>query len=349
MTEFFTNTVWVRQIAYILAGGLLGLLTERFLIGAFHRLAMRTKSTWDDLLVEAVRGMPLIWFTTAGIWLAVEGSVSPAIRDTLRVGMVFVVFATTTLVLIRLVTGGVSRYAVRQAEGLPSPTLVKNVITVLITMTGIALLLQNLDVAITPLITAMGIGGLAVALALQDTLSNFFAGVSIIMSGQVRRRDYIQLSSGEEGIVTDVKGRNTTIRTFPHHNLVVIPNAVLAASIVTNFSLPERNLWINIPVGVSYDSDLEAVELIAIDVAKQALESVEGSPSSLTPLVRYQEFGDSSINFDVVLPARQFTDQFLIRHEFIKRLHARFNQEGIEIPFPIRTIHMRTTPDAPQD
>ena len=346
MTAFLTENTWVLQLALVLGGMLVGVLTERIVVAALHGFAKRTESKWDDLLVEAIHGLPLIWFTTAGVWLAaLQGGLSPIVRERLGQAVDIVVFGTITLVVIRLVSGGIDRFAARREEGLPSPTLVTNLSTLIIGIFGLVMLLGQLGIQITPLITAMGIGGLAVALALQDTLSNLFAGVSIVFSGQVRRQDYIQLSSGEEGIVTDVKARNTTIRTFPHRNLVVVPNGVLAWSIVTNYSLPQRNLWIAVSVGVSYDSDLEDVERIAVEVGAQALEAVEGAAPSVAPMVRYQEFGDSSINFQVLLSASQFTDQFVIRHEFIKRLHRRFNTEGIEIPFPIRTLHI-SAPEA---
>ena len=116
---------------------------------------------------------------------------------------------------------------------------------------------------------------------------------------------------------------------------------------MTNYSLPVTSLWITVRVGVSYDSDLEEVERVAVEVAQQTLEDVTGKAPDESPHVRYREFGDSSIYFDVLLPANKFTDQFQIRHEFIKRLHVRFNEEGIVIPFPIRTLVMSKKEDAP--
>jgi len=204
------------------------------------------------------------------------------------------------------------------------------------------IILQNLDINVTPLITALGIGGLAVALALQDTLGNLFAGVQIILSSHVRRGDYVSLESGEEGYVTDVRGRSTTIQTFPDGNLVVVPNSALASSIVKNFSLPRTALWVSIDVGVSYDSDLERVEEVTLEVAHKVLSESEGGVLDEPPLVLFHTFGDSSINFEVRMMVSEFTRQGFIRHEFIKRLHERFNREGIEIPFPIRTVIMRT-------
>ncbi len=344
MIEFVNQTQWVTQLALVSGGILLGLLTERFVVGAFRSLASRTSSTWDDLLIGAVHGMPLVWWTTAGLWAAaLRGGLDSTSRQWVTNATMVIVVGSFTLVAMRLGSGLIDRYAARSTARIPSTTLVNNLVKLVIGVLGLLLLLQNLGVEVTPLLTATTLGGLAVALALQDTLSNLFAGVSIILSGQVRTGDYVQLATGEEGFVTDVKARHTTMRTFPALNLVVIPNSVLASSIVTNYSLPQMSLWIEVPVGVSYESDLQEVERVAVEVGEQALEAVEGTPPRMAPVVRYREFGDSSINFDVLLSAGEFADQFLIRHEFIKRLHERFNSEGIEIPFPIRTVHLRGT------
>lgn len=341
MIQFITSTQWIQQVGLVLGGALLGFLIERVFRRTLRAIAKRTSMVWDDLVVDAFHGMPLLWGLSAGLWGAARlQGLSQDLQYIADSALMVVIVASLTLVGMRAASGAVGQYAAKSPR-LPSTTLVSNLVKLLIGTIGLFLILQNLNIEIGPLLTALGIGGLAVALALQDTLSNLFAGISIILSGQVRPQDYLELASGEQGFVTDVKARNTTIRTFPNHNLVVVPNGVLASSIVTNHSLPKRSLVIAVPVGVSYDSDLEEVERVVLDVASQVLEAVEGGTPETPPRVRYRDFGDSSINFNVLLAAGRFTDQFMIRHEFIKKLHARFNEEGIEIPFPIRTVHMR--------
>ncbi len=349
MIDFLAVTPWLQQLALGLGGILLGLLTERYVVRALRAIAAKTQSTWDDLLVQAIHGMPLLWWTLAGGWAAllVRG-VDTIVRERVGQGIIILLIASLTIVATRFASGSVDRMGARSGSGLPSTSLVNNLVKLLIGTLGLFLILQNLGIQITPLITALGIGGLAVALALQDTLSNLFAGVTIILAGQIRPRDYIRLEGGPEGFVTDVKARNSTIRTFPNENLVIVPNSVLAAAIVTNYSLPRKTLWITVPVGVSYDSDLEEVERIAIEVGNETLESVQGTASKEPAQVRYRAFGDSSVDFDVLLSVTTFTDQFVIRHRFIKRLHARFGAEGIEIPFPIRTIVMHDAESAGQ-
>ena len=206
MIDFLARTAWVHQLALVVGGIVLGLLAERFLVRALHSIAKKTQSTWDDLVIQTIHRMPLLWLTLAGVWAAllVRG-VDAAVRE--RVGQVIVVLVigSLTIVATRFASGSVDRIAVRSGTGLPSTTLVNNLVKLLIGTLGLFLILQNLGIEITPLITALGIGGLAVALALQDTLSNLFAGVTIILTGQIRPTDYIRLEEGPQGFVTDVK------------------------------------------------------------------------------------------------------------------------------------------------
>jgi small-conductance mechanosensitive channel len=196
---------------------------------------------------------------------------------------------------------------------------------------GALVLLQTLGISITPVLGALGVGGIAVALALQDTLSNLFSGLHLIASRQLRPGDFIQLDSGEEGYVTDVTWRNTTIRELAD-NMIIVPNSQLAASRVRNYCQPNTELAVPIEVGVDYSCPLEKVERVTTEVAREVMEGVPGGVPSFEPLVRYHRFGDSSVDFTVTLRAKGFTDQELIKHEFIKRLHERYEREGIEIP-----------------
>jgi small-conductance mechanosensitive channel len=192
-------------------------------------------------------------------------------------------------------------------------------------------------------LTALGVGGLAVGLALQDTLANFFAGIHILTSGQVRPGDFVRLESGEEGYVVDVTWRYTTIRQLAN-NVTIVPNSKLASAITTNYYRPDLELAVLVPVGVSYASDLAHVENVTVDVARNVMREVPGGVAGFEPFIRYGAFGDSSITFTVIMRATEVVSQYLLRHEFIKRLHERYRREGIVIPFPMRTLEL--TPEA---
>ncbi|HIF22652.1 MAG TPA: mechanosensitive ion channel family protein [Gemmatimonadetes bacterium] len=341
MTEFLEQA-WVQRTAFIFSGLLAGFFLERIVVARARRIAEKTRIKWDDLIIESVHGVPTVWLACAGVYLALNvGTVDPLLATTITTILTVILIGSIAIAGMRAAGGAVETLSGRAEGAIRSPTLVVSMARLAVGMLGVIIILQNLGIQLTPLITAMGIGGLAVALALQDTLGNLFAGIQIILSKQVRPQDYVRLDTGDEGWVTDVKSRNTTILTFPDGNLLAVPNTLLASSVVKNFSMPRRALWVSVEVGVSYDSDLELVEQVTLDVARKVLTTVDGGESAEDPVVRYHTFGDSSINFEIRMLVKEFESQGPIKHELIKRLHERFNQEGIEIPFPIRTLLMK--------
>jgi len=177
-----------------------------------------------------------------------------------------------------------------------------------------------------------------VALALQPTLSNLFAGLHITLAKTVRLGDFVELENGIQGFVVDIGWRATTLREGAN-NLVVVPNARLVEMISRNYSLPEPEQNVIVTVGVGYGSDLERVETVALEVARDVQESVPEGVKGFAPAVRFHRFGESSIDFNAVLRVRALPDRAVLAHEFIKRLKARFEREGIEIPFPQRVVH----------
>jgi small-conductance mechanosensitive channel len=129
------------------------------------------------------------------------------------------------------------------------------------------------------------------------------------------------------------------------NNMVVVPNSKLVQDVITNYYLPDPELAVLVPVGVAYDSDLEKVDKVTSEVAKEALQTTPGAIAGFEPFIRYHTFNQSSIDFTVILRAREFTDGILLKHEFIKKLHVRYAREGITIPFPIRTVYLKGETD----
>jgi small-conductance mechanosensitive channel len=341
----FLELPWVQRLIFGLGGVTLGLLLESVVVARIRRLTKKTPFKWDDLLLRSIKGLPTIWLATAGAYFALGvGELDPQILATGYSALTVIAMGAAVLVVMRLAGGLVEAFSTQTTGTAHSPTLVVNLAKLAVGVMGAFLILQNLGVEITPLITALGIGGLAVALALQDTLGNLFAGVQIILTRMVRPKDYVRLSSGEEGWVSDVRARHTTIETFPDGNLVTVPNAVLASATVKNYTHPEKALWVSVDVGISYASDLEHAERVALEVAADVLAAVEGGVKDQAPIMLYKAFGASSIDFEVRLQVRDFRSQGPVRHEFIKQLHKRFGEENIEIPFPIRTVIMKGSP-----
>ncbi|MGD2152102.1 MAG: mechanosensitive ion channel family protein [Gemmatimonadales bacterium] len=324
--------------AIALLGLVVGLIVRRTVVARLGKVAEGTRSVTDDIVLSAVRGPVVLWFLIGGLYAAIQITTLPQrVAVLIQQLLLILVIFSITWAIARVVAALVENGARRAPETLPGATLVTNLARVTVLAIGILVILQTLGISIAPIITALGIGGLAVALALQDTLANLFAGVHILASRQLRPGDYVKLDSGEEGYVVDVTWRQTTIRQLPN-NIIIVPNKQIASSITTNYHLPDQQLSFLVPVGVHYGSDLGHVERVTIEVARETLQTVEGGVPDWEPFIRYSAFGDSSINFNVILRGQEYVCQYLLRHEFIKRLHRRFDQEGIVIPFPIRTV-----------
>jgi small-conductance mechanosensitive channel len=318
-----------------------GLLLRRTLFARLARLAAGTRSKVDDLVISALRGPVVLACAVAGLYAGLEvAALPPAITRVLERSALALVLFVVSWAGARLAAAWVHAKTAEAHGTLPSATLLPNLARTTVLVLGILVVLETLGIQITPIITALGIGGLAVALALQDTLANLFAGIQILLSHQVRPGDFVRLGSGEEGYVQDVTWRYTTIRQLPN-NITVVPNSKLASAITTNYYLPERELSVLVQVGVAYSSDLDRVERVTIEVGREVMRDVQGGVATHEPFIRYHTFGDSSINFSVILRGKEFTDRYLLTHEFIKRLHRRYREEGIEIPFPMRTVEIR--------
>jgi small-conductance mechanosensitive channel len=205
---------------------------------------------------------------------------------------------------------------------------------------GTMIVLENLGISLTAVWTTLGVGSVAIALALQDTLSNFFAGVYLRLDHPVGLGDYIKLESGEEGFVVERGWRSTRIKALSN-NTIVVPNAKLASTIVTNFSLPDPHMSLLIPISVNLTSDPQQVENILVDEANRALEAVPGLLSDSAPFVRFiPGFGQFSLDFTLICRVANYVDQYLVQHELRKRIYRRFRDEGIEFPIPQRRVHI---------
>jgi small-conductance mechanosensitive channel len=210
---------------------------------------------------------------------------------------------------------------------------------------GGLVLLDSLGVQITPLLTALGVGGLAVALALQDTLSNLFAGVHLLADKPIRVGDYVKIDDSIEGWVIDVGWRSTRVRLL-QDNVVIVPNKRVAEAVITNFDMPGRPMGLLLQVSVSFASDPDRVEQILLEEARGAANEVKGLLAEPAPVVfLLPGFGAYSLDFTLICHVASFVEQFPVQHELRKRILRRLRAEHIDIPYPIRTIEVTRAAD----
>ena len=325
-------------LAVVAAGWIARRVTFRLLTG----WAKKSQHQLDDILIETLHGPFMLWVAILGIHIATQSSELPARITALTAKALLVLWIVSlTIAAARLAGALVRHYGKRASSALPVTTLTQSLASLAVATMGILIQLDALSIPVTPILTALGVGGLAVALALQDTLSNLFAGFYVSLAGQVRVGDYIKLDSGEEGYVTDISWRSTALRALAN-NLIVMPNSKLAQAIVINYNLPEQRMSLLVPIGVSYDCDPDHVERVLIEEALAGAGVIPGLLAEPKPFVRFiPGFGDSSLDFTLICQVKEFVDQYPVQHELRKRIFNRFRREGIEIPFPIRTVYLK--------
>jgi len=304
-----------------------------------YKLVEKSKTGIDDIVLKIITPF-FILVVFIGLYFALK-TLSITTPYTAWLDGAFFVFLVllSTLIVARVLNVLVVRGLKVQKKFEKTPKLINKIISVIIYLIAFLMILGYFKIEITPLVATLGLGGLAIGLALQATLSNFFAGLHIISDRPINVGDFVELPDANvSGYVEDIGWRSTRIKTLPNQ-IIIVPNSKLAESIIVNDSLPEQEMAALVQVGVAYGSDLKKVEKVTIDVAKKIQKTVLGAVKSFEPFIRYHTFADSNINFTVILRVEKFVDKYLVTHEFIKALKERYDKEGIEISWPVRKIY----------
>jgi len=320
----------------------LAYVVRRLILDALRKWNARSQSRPGRILIDALHGPLLIWGLILAVHTAIQFSNLPDRYTRWSSGTLLILWMLSlTLMGMQLARNMVRSYGDQVRGVLPVSTLTETLAQLAVLILGLLVLLRQLGVDITAILTALGVGGLAVALALQDTLSNLFAGFYVAVAGQVRLGDYIKMDGGQEGYVADIAWRSTTIRSLGN-NLIVVPNSKLAQAIVTNYHLPEKRMAARVEVNVSYEADLDRVERVLLEIAAAGAREIPGMLPEPAPSVAFDPgYGDSSLGFSVNYQVAEFVSQFAVKNELRKRIFRRFREEGIEIPFPTRTVYLQ--------
>jgi len=303
------------------------------------KIVARTKSALDDEILKNVTEPIYIFIIIIGIYIALKTQVYLAPYSSFIEKLFFIISVLIiSLIISRILKVFINNWLKFRKKYKKTPQLIGKVISITIYIIAFLIILAYFNIEITPIIATLGIGALAIGLALQDTLSNFFAGLHIISDRPVDVGDFVELEGDISGYVEDIGWRSTRIRTL-RNTCVIIPNAKLAESTITNDSLPEPETAVLVSCGVAYESDLDKVEKITIEVAREIQKTIPGAVADFEPFIRYNEFAESNINFRVILRVSDPVVKYLLTHEFMKALKKRYDEEGIEISWPIMKVY----------
>ena len=253
----------------------------RHLLIGLLRKQVTGQTTFPALFLRSVRIPSILWCVVIAIAVAIHNAtLTPQQLYWAEKSIAAFAIISMSLVIASATVGTIRVYGTRYSLHFAVAGLSRTLTYALILSIGGLMLLRLFNITITPLLTALGVGGLAVALALQDTLANLFAGIHILVEEAITVGDSMRLSSGEEGIVKDISWRTTRILTGAN-NIIVIPNTKIATGILTNFSMPDKRVVVDIPILVALEADPHKVAEIAIAVAKSTEGVLPDAPPSV--------------------------------------------------------------------
>jgi MscS family membrane protein len=339
----YLSSYWVAIISFLFFVGL-SFLLEIFFVKVLKQLAKRTKSTIDDDIIAVLHRPFIITLILVGL-LIIRADLNLTEKIFITVSRILYTLITLiwTFAFIRMtriiVKNSINKISNNTGLSKDIIPLLSNFLKIGIFGAGVTVILAVWKVDVTPLIASAGIASVILALAAKDTVANFFGGISIFIDKPYRIGDYIELDQKERGEVVDIGVRSTRIKTRDDI-LISIPNSIIANSKITNESAPVPNFRVRIPIGVAYGTDIDLLEKTLIEIA-ELNENIIPDPE---PRVRFRQFGDYSLDFELLCWAKEPALRGLTVHQLNKAIYKKFNEVGIEIPFPQQDLHIKGNP-----
>ena len=324
--------------ALLVAGTILGWILRKWVFPALIRLAGKTRQNADNLILISFKKWIIVLIVALGAYIGIQRiHIFDAYDQWIDKSFIIFYILCATIMLSEIVTGMIRFKNKETGSALPSSSIINKMAKAIIYGLGLVLILQSVGISVAPILTAMGVGGLAVALALQDTLSNLFAGLQIIASGKINQNDFVRLDNGLEGFVQDISWRITTIKNASDQ-IIIVPNAKLSNMITTNYLLERKSFAFSVDISVARNSDLKKVERVTKEVVTDTLHQIKGGIITQEPAVRFVRFGDNSVELKAALQVEEFSQQGEATHLFIMRIQERYAQEGISFSTPLKNL-----------
>jgi len=305
--------------------------------------ARKTKTELDDILLSKMKAPVFYLIILAGITAAFNilpflTSFKPLLSKIIASIILVISCYLAALFLNLLIKAWLSRAkeVVGKTRQMDLVAVSRKILNLIIFVLLIIFILSLWGIKVTALVASLGIAGIVIGLALQTTLSNVFGGITLIADRSFKIGDFIQLETGEAGEIIDVGLRSTRIKSFDEGNEIIIPNNLLMNSKIINYGRPQVNLKRRIKIGVAYGSDIEKVKKVLLDCAASIEEVLKKPP----PEVYFMEMADFSLNFLVVFWISNYKYRFIAQDKFISLAYKKLQENGIQIPFPTRTVYI---------
>lgn len=345
--QTFLNVIWKTHYLKAAAIFILAYIIMQILLlifeNVFSKLAKKTKTQVDDLIVERAR-LPLAFLVMIlGARLASEAlqfneKINITVERIFSSIIVLVIVHVIIVIFDILINNWGRKLAAKTKSTIDDDllTLFHRFAKILLYLIAILYIMNIWGIQIGPLLASMGIAGIAIAFALQSTLGNIFGGVALIMDKALRIGDVVELDDGTVGTVQKVSLRSTRIKTWDNE-LVTIPNGKLADSKITNWYMPDKRVRINIPFGVEYGSNPDKVKKVVMDLIKKDKTALKDPE----PYILFTEMADFSLNFVARFWIEDISEKIFVKDRLTTAIYKALNKHRIGIPFPTRTVYIK--------
>ena len=286
----------------------------------------------DDIVIKSVDGVGPVWGGIIGCYIFAHNIfVKPEVINFIDNGILIIFIISFTLVLMRICVDFTNFYSQKAGVLDSSVTLLENCIQIFICFIGLLIIIQTLGIAIWPLLTALGVGGVTIALAVRDSVASLFVGINILISSGLKPGHYIKLETGDEGYVEDIKWRYTTIKTITDV-LIIIPNSKLSNIVIKNYSLPKKEMAAVASIKISNTNDFSQVEKIIYGVSVKLINEFTGCCKDAEPKIQFENIGYLGTEVKIFIKIAEFSCRYKVKNELLKNLKMEFDKEKIKLP-----------------
>jgi small-conductance mechanosensitive channel len=316
-----TSASQLLPLVWIAGGVTVGIIVYLAILTPLRRLGEQHHWVAFTSVVSILGTVIVLWGALGGLYLSLDRIRLPQRTSIFLDRAIAALFVLSlTWIAARFAGAWINAFSERTEHRLFSVSLYSSLVQGIILLLGVLMMLNSLGIAIAPLLTTLGLGGLAVALALNDTLANLFSGVHIVAARQIRPGDYVKFDFGVEGNVTDIKWHNTTIRD-PQNNLVVVPNAKVNTSVYTNYSMCVSDLMVPVTVPVAWKGSYGDLERLACEAAKESVSQIAGRVEAEKCEIFLSSLSDATLQITANLPAGHTENRTRVASEFLRRLY----------------------------
>ncbi len=331
------------SILYMIAGIVAGMLLRLFFGRKLSKWEQKIETPIDDQIAFTMRKYLLWLCVLLGVWFAVRNMEQIHVDWVSKTETAFFVILVICFVLLlaKILSRLYELLSIRHPGLVQTNSLMKGIVSIVVGLCGLMVILNRFGISIAPAIAAVGVGGIAVALALQDTLGNLFAGLYILLAKRIRIDDFIRLEGGQEGIVHDITWRHTTIRQT-NNNFIIVPNIKMAQAIVVNFTVLNPHTNVSIALSFRYGTDIDLVDRIAKEVVENLKPVTPGMQQDFQTVFRlHPGFGPSSLDCTLIVGITSYEMTANVADTVRRTLLKRFTDEGIAFPLPRMEVTMQ--------